>query len=88
MTKRVIQITDRTADRIARIRGDVPVLPVESKVVPEETEPVKATARQGGLGPAQLEWLRANVHGFSTMERQAVESERHRAELREKAGLR
>lgn len=81
----IVPMIDRAAERLARIRGDqAPVVPVESAPMPEEiVEPVKATARQGGLGPKQLEWLRANVGSFGICEHQAIEAENHRKQLLE-----
>lgn len=81
---RSIPIADRSATRLARIKGDkVPVLQVESAVAPETVEPVKATARQGGLGPNQLAWCREKLGVFATCERQAIEAENHRQQMME-----
>lgn len=44
--------------------------------------PAVPKQRTGGLGPNQLQWCREHLGVFATCERQALEAERHRAEMK------
>jgi hypothetical protein len=82
----VASFADRTASRLARIKGDVPVMRVESAPVPHEiaeaAKPAQAQMTRQ-LGPNQLAWLRAEVPAFAVCERQALEAENHKQKLAE-----
>lgn len=71
---------DRTQDRLARIKG-LSSDAAASVVQDNAPAPVRATERQGGLGPNQLAWLRAKVPSFEICERLAIGSEEHRQKL-------
>jgi hypothetical protein len=44
---------------------------------PDHRVPNPALKRAGDLGSNQLAWLRANVHGFATDERLALDARAH-----------
>jgi hypothetical protein len=84
----MIPIPDRTADRLARIKG-VPVFTIDgnSEPMPETVSAYETAKPRADLKPKQLEWLRTNIGIFKTCERMAIQAEEHRRELMVKAGV-